>query len=930
MNREQLNNFLWENMRRIQSPELLFGGFDDNNDSSNLFDSAEVRVLVLFLSDGETRALSNTYSALRYIIKKQVGDDVFVDLCCFHNEKALGFLQKHNVPLVFGNVSHAPYWDYDVIFVSHSSLPEVINVPYIFHNAGIPLGKEERMSNTSVPLIILGGAASTSSHILYGEVGGGDRSLIDLSYFGYGEGLVDRIAQFLVDFKRSKGDLKENKKALHDALKYDAPFKEYTYDPLSWKFHYESNGMTVAKIEKVDPKVPDKAKVNYMQTKDFGFPHKVFSMDGTKSSHIDLMISSGCTGRGCCSFCAEANLAGPYKEKSLSALKEDIKTAKMYSAPNVVSLFSFNLNYYSAYIDLMEELALNFEKFSLRNMRTDIVSVDEEYLQLAKRLKSSIVSMAVEGMGNRIRNNILNKNLSKQQLLDAMRNVFLNKFLQVKVGLIITGQETEEDMEDWLNELREIVDLKNSIGSTCHIRLNHSNLIIYHQTPLRWLPRNIAKQIWNRERVLGHYIEECKKMGISVKFSSLGVGTFVEQALCDFGRAGTSWLIDFTTEENFCYRSGFKKTVYNVLERTIKRNNIDLEFMWGERPLEEPLDSDTIQFTTEKHLDNWKEMHKEKDFRQPICLKTAANLNPECGSCGYCSSKEEVKEITDRELGSRKSYNDVIEALSEARSVDVSRILVKTKSKYAFYEKTSLSHYIASMFLRESEDLLDSFYKVGFNSMFWIARSDQKAFVSGKWVFDIHWKYSIDAKYLKDIANKVSDKLITSEVVDVYPMVKELPISLRDELVYFGHIENLPSSVLQEKIINFDWKIKRATRHNRRMIGNSLILGEVEMPELKDKIYWHPKGNDMMVVMTLPASVNPYQVLMSFTGDYYRDALHRMRITMLDHAKKLDISCSCGNYLHFSLIKNDYNKVCSNCMGKRMLYLYSQNKVLSN
>ena len=45
--------------------------------------------------------------------------------------------------------------------------------------------------------------------------------------------------------------------------------------------------------------------------------------------------------------------------------------------------------------------------------------------------------MAIEGMGGRIRNKILNKNLSREQIRQAVRNIFKQKFSTLKINIIV-------------------------------------------------------------------------------------------------------------------------------------------------------------------------------------------------------------------------------------------------------------------------------------------------------------------------------------------------------------------------------------------------------------------------------------------------------------------------------------------------------------
>ena len=143
-------------------------------------------------------------------------------------------------------------------------------------------------------------------------------------------------------------------------------------------------------------------------------------------------------------------------KEDLPDLIEDMEEIKKWCAPNTIGYYSYNLNYYKQFLDLLEESASRFSNLSLINMRVDVIAAQPDYLKLAKRLGLVRVSMAVEGMGDRVRNKILNKNLSHDQLMKAVRNVFDGKFIMLKMGMILTGQETDEDIDEWIAEIDKI------------------------------------------------------------------------------------------------------------------------------------------------------------------------------------------------------------------------------------------------------------------------------------------------------------------------------------------------------------------------------------------------------------------------------------------------------------------------------------------
>ena len=132
------------------------------------------------------------------------------------------------------------------------------------------------------------------------------------------------------------------------------------------------------------------------------------------------------------SNCSEGRLAGGWKEKPLEELIEGMDEIKKSCAPDNIGFVSYNLNYYYRFLDLLRESAVRFSNLSLINQRADVLAASPDYLRLAKKLGLVRVSMAVEGMGDRIRNKILNKNLRREQLMQAVRNVMEGKYIVLK------------------------------------------------------------------------------------------------------------------------------------------------------------------------------------------------------------------------------------------------------------------------------------------------------------------------------------------------------------------------------------------------------------------------------------------------------------------------------------------------------------------
>ena len=126
--REQIDNWFWNNYKELSSPEY-YACIDNNGDTPEMFNSAKLRVLIVFISSGKVRGVSNTPTALRSLVKQKLGNDVFVDFSYLPYAEDEERFIKDGIPFWFGNVSHAPVQDYDILMVSHSIIPEILDFP---------------------------------------------------------------------------------------------------------------------------------------------------------------------------------------------------------------------------------------------------------------------------------------------------------------------------------------------------------------------------------------------------------------------------------------------------------------------------------------------------------------------------------------------------------------------------------------------------------------------------------------------------------------------------------------------------------------------------------------------------------------------------------------------------------------------------------
>lgn len=889
--------FLLENGRSLLGLEYLFGE-DNNQNPPEEWETADFRILTVFLSPGPTRAVSNTFNSLNNIIKSTYGSEVFVDYAYLPPREDIPYYKNTSTPTLVGNVSHRPYRDYDLVMFSVAILPELYNIPFLFEHNKIPFGVKQRLRDEEIPILLFGGVCSPMMDILYGSVGDSDQCLVDAVYLGDAEVKLIEILAYLKNSKEiSKAERLETLFNQFDCLYVPAIYKrdwsphpDYGYEILSptpeskRRFYARSNGMGHP-----------------------GFDRKILNLSGDAVDSVDLDISHGCSGSGCCSFCYEGTVAGPWRERPLEDIVTMMNKAKEWGAPNSVSFYSYNLNYYSQFIDLIYESARRFSQLSLINMRADVVGARPDYFEISKLLGLARASMAVEGIGNRIRNGFLNKNLSLAQWTEAAKAVFKSRVAEMKNGLIYTGFETKEDFDESLKEFQSILDLRDQMGANTSVRVTITPLVYYPHTPLERKKRLTALQSLHDERSLGYYLRALRDMNIRSKINARGKSTFMEQFLLDYGQAGTEALIEVGREEPIYY-GYLPKRSEDTLLRALYRKYGMIEPFLEEKPANAILWHEPVVCVNPKYLAKMSTAVDNFEGVRP-CLVTPANVETSCNSCGLCKTKKEKALMTARVIHSTRNIEDVRHALYESRERYV--IMVEAFLKRYFMSSVTFAHRLTAEMLRQSEEMRNAFIRVGKTSWNWVTNLGQRDFFTGKIYFPVYFSQDVGIPQLGELNKNIRSGYIAS--------LHEIPLDANPLKFDFVNIyrlasQRVTSGLFRDSFRSFDDKILMA----KRSVGRDLDV-ELTSVKLPYAPFVFDKGKETVYYMALPLQVNPYLFMQSVTGVSYKALLSDLKVNCMFCLSPVSVPCEkCGSSA-FSTLDGKGQSVCPVCYMKALV-----------
>jgi intein/homing endonuclease len=613
--------------------------------------------------------------------------------------------------------------------------------------------------------------------------------------------------------------------------------------------------------------------------------------------------------------CAEGQEGGHYTEKPIEEIEQDILESKCYSAANNYNAFSFNCNYYSQYFDMLKLFITHSSSTSIFNQRADVLGNSPDYVAAARKMGVMKISTACEGISERIRQNILNKNLPRKTLVQACKNVFIQKMLGLKFTMILTGLETKEDLEDFYSTIDEILRVRTECHSNTKISLTFTPLLYYIQTPFRWVKRVTSKASWEHERILTEMIPFLMDRGIKMKFYGSGITTYFEQLVIDAGWQSTNILMDLALKHNIDYTRGVPDSAKPIVEEILKEYDIPFDFFFdGFDPNKDILPNDMLEFTTSKKLEEWKEMFKKNDYYHPLCLRTAANMNAKCYNCGGCSTVEEKKSVFARSLNDKSDLNSVLAAMTKAKPKSVIRFVVKQFPLFAFYSKEMLSHYITSQFIRRDEKVQKSFYKIGFNSTTWVSDNFQLPMYSGLFVYDVEFKSYITAEYLKTFKDEVNTVLETCQIVDIIQGDVQDEVDKSGLQLYLCKVPFYTPAKLKERLLSYDWQVKVAKK-----AFPSVKFVDADFTPYKDQILFKENGLSVVIAMALPIIYNPFSVIASITKKPLDYCYMNADVQILDTGKEIDASCKCGEHLYYSWTNNKIIKECPRCRLRKIL-----------
>ncbi len=403
--------------------------------------------------------MSNTGLRILYSLLTRM-EGVFVDLAFTPWPDMEAALRRSGERLT-SRGANLPLADFDLLGVSLQFELNYSNILTVLDLAGLPLHSKER--TRSHPLVIAGGPCATHCEPL--------APFFDAVLPGDGEEALSRFIEAL----RTHG------KEPRDSLLARLDTMPSVYVP-SLHTPVPGPGGTL-----VLPGLAI-AKETLRELDGFGaFTEFPVPAVETVFDRVSLELARGCH-QGC-RFCEQGFTYRPPRERSLDYLMGWARETIRSTGLTEVSMASLSSADYSCILPLADEirqLARDHDaSVAVSSLRA--YGIDDAVLDALTDRRTSSLTMAPEAGSQRLRN-LINKNVTRDQLLDAVRRIVDKRINRIKFYFMLgLPTETETDMEELATLVHDCYDIvRGRFKGKAAVVASTSMFVPRPHTPFQW------------------------------------------------------------------------------------------------------------------------------------------------------------------------------------------------------------------------------------------------------------------------------------------------------------------------------------------------------------------------------------------------------------------------------------------------------------
>lgn len=620
--------------------------------------------------------------------------------------------------------------------------------------------------------------------------------------------------------------------------------------------------------------------------------------------------------------CHEGAYTGGWVENTPECLVELAKLCRKHTASTTLKAYSFNSNYLSDYKRNIYDWLGVYPRVTFNNMRLEELGLDKDALKMMKLAGYQRMTAPLEGISERIRNNLLNKNLSEKALDSYLEYGMMMGAVDCKVGIVLTGYEEEQDWQAFYDFNMKWRKKCHDMGGNIPFRYKCTLAVHYPHTPIEYIERRAAKHAFYGTYIMpNEWNEKYYAEHIRIKLNGFKHSTFIEQAIVDLGRYATPWMYNYIIRPGYPFYN--TKTIVTHEEAwEAFRALVNPEYFFNERKMDE-----YISICHRIHI----AMHANVVFQAKKILKDGADATPtirclktyegcpvdckahvyeksplitygdawldesgkltgrvweEVKGCQRCKTPADRKKVLARELPMSKNADDIL--MYKAPSLELRlRFRIQRKKEYEVLSPRNTAFVFFTKFLRKSDDLCKMFWELdAYHNMFWQSEEDKTYVVSGQQIVDVTFTDRKAKELVENLIQEVNAEAKSFRVVSV----REVPLTDKikvDDYNVFYFESTLSAEFWQFAAMNYDGEVKVEGNQGTMETIKDVCLTAPSFT-LRDKV----KG-----YFTVPCKYSPWhylQGLMAVRRISLSKLLATTSIQCITTVRESNGTCMCG------------------------------------
>ena len=465
----------------VQKPARYTGG--EFNEIQK--EKADVRVRIAYcFPDTYEIGMSNVGMRILYGVMNQM-DGVWCERVFAPWGDMEEAMRQHHLPL-WALESQDPVKDFDMIAFTIGYEMCYSNILNMLNLAGVPLHSKDRHGLKNI--VFAGGVCAFNPEPL--------ADFIDFFSLGEGEDITVEIVS-LYDRAKAEGWSKE-------AFLLEVSKIPGVYVPSFYRHEYNGDG-TLSAIVPLNgaPKVITKRIIEDLDNA--YWPTKMI-VPSTEIVHdrANLEVFRGCI-RGC-RFCQAGFSCRPVRKKSPQVLFRQAVETLEDSGNNEITLSSLSTSDYRGLKELTDEMIPYCEShkvnLSVPSLRADNFS--RELMEKLQTVRKSGLTFAPEAGTQRLRD-VINKNLTEDEILTTCRNAFSGGWNNVKLYFMLgLPAETDEDVLGIAELVYKVIQTWKEFA------VNKKRGLRVHVATAYFVPKPHTPFQWEQQITPEEYLRRCR------------------------------------------------------------------------------------------------------------------------------------------------------------------------------------------------------------------------------------------------------------------------------------------------------------------------------------------------------------------------------------------------------------------------------------